>query len=564
MHFYELDPTETQEKIEKLSTRQQRLIESAVNYHSLIQPGRTLRYKIYMGEKWQYPRLTDTSTLNGVLTEGADLTPFLEFDATSTAEPHSVFSPHYFAGDDQILDRNIRFILLTPDDATDTDVEANSPRRKLSRIYSKVEVHAPVLLDTLRELRRKQGEAQGRKQKPHEEAPTVEYVNQQGDVQHPWVEVKPGQPHADAPQAIVIAMHWLQGGGAERWALETVDLVTRAGFIPVILTDRDSHQPWITRPEFDNAVVLNLTTPLQERVGDTPILRAIFEQFNVRGVLIHHCQWMYDHVWWIKQYFPQTPVMDSLHIVEYKFGGGYPRESVQRDQWIDIHHVISPQLVDWLTLSQGIDESKVVDAPLVDLTVDGEPAHYQARQNPHTLTVAFVGRLARQKRVEAFLLLAARMEKLHPGSFNFIMHGSGSMDIVRDALVERLGLHDVVEFRDNTTPVSKTYADSDVLVISSINEGITLTTMEALRAGVPVISANVGSQYTLIPPQGLSGRSTREFVRDTARSLEHIWEDESLRESLWTVENARLNEFSQLEDANTFLTRILAEWKKND
>lgn len=56
------------EFLDSLSNRQRKLVVAAVNYHSLIQPGRTLHYRIYMGEKWQYPRLTDTSTLGGSCT----------------------------------------------------------------------------------------------------------------------------------------------------------------------------------------------------------------------------------------------------------------------------------------------------------------------------------------------------------------------------------------------------------------------------------------------------------------------------------------------------------------
>ena len=561
MQFYDIDTAGVQSEIESLSKRLRKLIDSAVNYHSLIQPGRSLHYKFYMGEKWQYPRLTDTSTLNGALTEGADLKPFLEFTAYSTVEPRSTYSPHYFSGDEQIIDRNIRYILLTPDDATSTDVEAHSPARRLSRIYGKLEIHTPVLLDTAREVMRRMGEISAHKMTRPVTVPSVENINNQGHVHHPWVEVKPGTPNEDAPQAVIIAMHWLQAGGAETWATETVDLAHQAGFIPIIITDRDSHQPWLTRPEFDDALVLTLTHPMQERVGDATVLRALFEQFSIRGVLVHHCQWVYDRLWWIKKYFPETPIMDSLHIVEYKFGGGYHRESLRYDQWIDVHHVISPQLEGWLTQTHHVDKEKVVVAPLVDLTANGKNAVFQKRHNDTTLTVAFVGRLARQKRLEAFMLLAHYMNKRYHGMFQFIMHGTGSMDIVRDVLAQNLGVKDCIEFRGDDYSVDETYKDSDVLVVSSVNEGITLTTMEALSAGIPVISTNVGSQYTLIPSQGLTRRSTRQFVRDAARSLEHIREEESERQILWEVEYSRLKEFSNLQTANTFVSNLLKEWK---
>ena len=49
-----------------------------------------------------------------------------EFDAISTVNPQSKFSPHYFAGDEQLLDQNVRYLLLTPDNATDEDVREHA------------------------------------------------------------------------------------------------------------------------------------------------------------------------------------------------------------------------------------------------------------------------------------------------------------------------------------------------------------------------------------------------------------------------------------------------------
>lgn len=558
--FYKLD-VNAKQQLSQLSLRLSRLVEGAVLYHSLIQPGRTLRYKIYMGEKWQYPRLTDTSTLNGTLTEESGLEPIAEFTATSTVHPSSTFSPHYFAGDAQIVDHGVRYILLTPDDATDEDVEADHPvdSRKV-RIYKKCERTAPVAFDFVREAMRLEREAHGRKSIPAYEPDTVDTVNASGKTHHPWVEVPPGATKRHASKAVIIAMHWLQAGGAERWGMETVRLTREAGFTPIVITDRDSHQPWITSSDLDGAIVMPLTHPMQERVGDVPILRALFEQFDIRGVLIHHCQWMYDRAWWVKRYYPQTRIVDSLHIVEYVMQGGYPRESVARDEWIDLHHVISPQLERWMVETHHIAPDKVVDAPLVGLTTDMVTPQYKQRRDNERLTVAFVGRMSRQKRPEAFILVAKALAKTD--GFRFIMHGSGEMDGFVDGLIKRYGLQDVVERRSMDMPVSETYQDSDVLLVSSINEGITLTSIEAITAGIPVLSANVGSQDTLIPPQGLLRRMTVEFVRDAKRSLTHILEREDDRKKLWETEWKRLHAFSAKTSANEYFKHMLNEWSK--
>ena len=559
-HFFQVDEKDAAQ-IENLSKRMQRLVYGAVDYNSLIQPGRTLTYKLYMGEKWQYPRLTDTSTLSGDITEQMGLVPFMVFKATSVSRNQTDFSPHYFAGDDQILDHNVRHILLTPDDATDRDVELNHPvNSKAVKLYNTLESSVPTAFDVFRDAKRTIREHVGEKPIPMAMARSADNVNKAGKVQHPWVEVTPGRAPKGSPRAVVVAMHWFQAGGAERWALETVKLVRDAGFIPIVITDRDGHQPWIADPAFDDAILLPMTMPVQERPGDSPVLRALFEQFDIAGILIHHCQWMYDNAWWVKTHFPQTRIVDSLHIVEYYFHGGFPKESVAHDEWIDLHHVISPQLEHWLINDHQIAPEKVVDAPLVGLTADAKTPSFKERDKTKPFTVAYIGRMVRQKRPEAFILAAKAVNAAYPGKVRFIMQGNGDMDAFSDMMIKRYGLEEVIERRALDAPVAQTYRDADALLISSINEGITLTSIEAISAGVPVLSANVGSQETLIPPKGLCRRMTSNFVHDAKSALSHILNNEEDRRKLWESELARLQKFSELESAEAYFKKMLKEW----
>lgn len=559
-HFFQVDEKDAAQ-IENLSKRMQRLVYGAVDYNSLIQPGRTLTYKLYMGEKWQYPRLTDTSTLSGNITEQMGLVPFMVFKATSVSRNQTDFSPHYFAGDDQILDHNVRHILLTPDDATDRDVELNHPvNSKAVKLYNTLESSMPTAFDVFRDAKRTMREHVEKKSIPMTMARNADNVNKAGKVQHPWVEVTPGRAPKGSPRAVVVAMHWFQAGGAERWALETVKLVRDAGFIPIVITDRDGHQPWIADPAFDDAILLPMTMPVQERPGDSPVLRALFEQFDIAGILIHHCQWMYDNAWWVKTHFPQTRIVDSLHIVEYYFHGGFPKESVAHDEWIDLHHVISPQLEHWLINDHQIAPEKVVDAPLVGLTADAKTPSFKERDKTKPFTVAYIGRMVRQKRPEAFILAAKAVNAAYPGKVRFIMQGNGDMDAFSDMMIKRYGLEEVIERRALDAPVAQTYRDADALLISSINEGITLTSIEAISAGVPVISANVGSQETLIPPKGLCRRMTSNFVHDAKSALSHILNNEEDRRKLWESELARLQKFSELESAEAYFKKMLKEW----
>ena len=233
---------------------------------------------------------------------------------------------------------------------------------------------------------------------------------------------------------------------------------------------------------------------------------------------------------------------------------------MSRDPYIDLHHVISPQLQDWLVNHHGIAAKKVVMAPLVGLTADQMHPRYKDRVQQGVFHVAFVGRMTRQKRPEAFINVAKEMERRFPGRFRFIMHGSGDMDLEVRKLLEKYGLDRAVERRDVSQPVSATYDWADALLITSINEGITLTTIEAISRGMPVLSADVGSQSTLVPSQGLLPRQSLGLVRQSVRSLQRMDDHEQDRRRLWTAELERLQEFSRKESADSFFTRMLGEW----
>lgn len=546
---------------EMLTARQAKLVAGSVLYNSLIQPRRTLKFKVFLHGSYKYPRLTDLSTLDGssVLAPGAELV--CEFDAESLIEPKSDFSSHYFVDECPVVDSGVRWIAITADDDADDDLMLGREYTPKERIYRRLEVDCPLILDGVRELTRRKRISDSRHAVVRAEEPGFSSASPVS--RRPPSFISPGEADAKAPQAVIVAMHWLQAGGAERWGMETVKLVKDAGMTPIVITNIDSHQPWITDPVLDDVPVINLTFPTQDRPGDEPLLRALFEQFNVRGVLVHHNQWMYDRLWWVKKYYPSVKVVDTLHILEYRWSGGFPVQAVRYDNFIDIHHVISPQLVDWLTKVQGVGPSKVIDAPLVGLTADEGSLSFKARKHDGKLCLAFVGRMNRQKRPDAFILLAERLNKTCPGQYRFILHGSGDIDSVVDSLLDSRGLRDVIEWRTIDVPVSETYEDADLLVVTSVNEGITLTTFEALSAGIPVISTDVGSQKTLVPEDALLGMSTRAFLSKSTKLLSKLLSDESSREDLWRRECDVMREFASLESANGLFARLLAEWKRD-
>lgn len=355
-------------------------------------------------------------------------------------------------------------------------------------------------------------------------------------------------------------MHWFELGGAELWAFETVKLVREAGFLPIVLTNRDSHQPWITRPELEGALVVPFSEPTvqSQTPGVEQLLRALLRTFDVRGVVIHHNQWLYDRVAWIAASRPGIPIVDSTHIIEYS-GGGYPLSSAIAAESVTKHHVISPTLARWMTDVQRIPAERVMMAPLGGLTVKPKDAVFRPRIEGEIFTVAFIGRMARQKAPEVFIAMARRL-KSQGHTLRFILHGDGELSGWVDDIIEAEGLSADVIRRSSEIPVSETLDEAHVLVVTSHNEGLTLTTLEAIAHGVPVVSTDVGAQGDVIPKTALVSRYARLAARQLAETVIRVVDDEETRERLWREERKAEKKLLSQPSASSWFKKEVSSW----
>ncbi len=203
---------------------------------------------------------------------------------------------------------------------------------------------------------------------------------------------------------------------------------------------------------------------------ESTFLRALFDRYDIRGVHVHHCTWLYQRLPWIRAQFPGTQLVDSLARpgVAHRWLRGHRPAAVQRHRRAPRDQPPAP---DYLVDQQNLSRSKVALATLADLTVPAaeEPPAGGDVEGP--LTVAFVGRFTQQKRPYLFLRLARTLHRRLGDRVRFVMHGDGELgeEIRRDHA--RLGLQSVVEMRTPATPVSRTLAEADVLVICSDKRG---------------------------------------------------------------------------------------------
>ncbi|MEP7287488.1 MAG: glycosyltransferase family 4 protein [Chloroflexota bacterium] len=111
--------------------------------------------------------------------------------------------------------------------------------------------------------------------------------------------------------------------------------------------------------------------------------------------------------------------------------------------------------------------------------------------------IGIVGRLVPIKNHDLFLQAAKQLAD-HLPAVHFVIVGDGERRAELEALAQSLGIADRVHFTGWIKDLLPVYAALDALVLCSINEGLPVSLIEAMAAGVPVISTAVGGSIDLL------------------------------------------------------------------
>jgi glycosyltransferase involved in cell wall biosynthesis len=134
---------------------------------------------------------------------------------------------------------------------------------------------------------------------------------------------------------------------------------------------------------------------------------------------------------------------------------------------------------------------------------DGPPVRAEFGFSERAPILAFVGRLAAEKRVDVFLESAALVALQRPDA-RFLVIGSGvELERSRDLAV-RLGIAKRVRFTGLRWDVARLLTAADVLVCSSDTEGTPRAVLEAMACGAVVVATAVGGVPDLVE-DGQSG-----------------------------------------------------------
>jgi glycosyltransferase involved in cell wall biosynthesis len=129
--------------------------------------------------------------------------------------------------------------------------------------------------------------------------------------------------------------------------------------------------------------------------------------------------------------------------------------------------------------------------------------------------IGFLGRLEPVKNPKLFLEIASQCkERGFAGQFWLI--GDGRLrNSIRDE-IERRGLSEHVLMKPETSNVESLLKELDILLVTSLSEGLPLSILEAMATGVPVIASRVGGVSEVVD-DGRDG-----FLCDIDRPAEFV------------------------------------------
>jgi len=221
-----------------------------------------------------------------------------------------------------------------------------------------------------------------------------------------------------------------------------------------------------------------------------------------------------DIPWYERRYYPIYPIL--LPIIRFIWG----RAAVVTAQSLSSRELISKS-------------SAYMPVTIIHNGVDIDnfsPPPEKMRQRGLREQMIFLcsGRLIERKG-QQHLIEAAHLlnQRGYSGKFKILLIGTGDNEATLRDLCSRLALQDSVTFAGfmPRQAMPGYYADADVFVLPSYNEGMSVALLEALASGLPAIVTETGGTTELVKENGLIvpwanpdrlSEAMEKFLRDPA------------------------------------------------
>jgi len=357
-------------------------------------------------------------------------------------------------------------------------------------------------------------------------------------VQTSWTAHNPLAPNPNG-RRILFLVPWMVVGGADRVNLDLVEgLVQRGHDVTVCATLSADHR-WAHK--FCELTPDVFILPNILHLSDFPrFLSYLIETRHIDTVVITGSTIGYQLLPFLRAAAPRASFVDLCHVEEpHWLNGGHPRFGVGYQDALDLNVVTTGHLARWMD-ERGADPARirlmytgVRQRSRESLARDRQAVRARLGLDNDVPVLVFGGRICAQKRpaVLAAVLKGTKDRGLH---FHALVVGEGELRPMLERRLADDGLQGVVTML-GVVPHDAwlgLLAASDILLLPSDYEGISVALLEAMAAGVVPVAARVGGQTEVVRescgyliPQG------DEEVQDYVRVIERLVQDAGERQA---------------------------------
>lgn len=308
---------------------------------------------------------------------------------------------------------------------------------------------------------------------------------------------------ADEQRNILCLSPALAAGGAPAVLLHIARTLGQKGYCFHILTaNREDHE-WHGKftSAFKNVIVLG------PACGDDryyKYLSAVIARLGIEVVLISNSNEGYRCLRRLKTAFPNLKVVDVLHAEKWV---GTSDELLWTTPYIDRRVCVSKRLRNYMAERYQVFEIDARHANKLKVIHNGVDVRRFVPQNglkgrfksrfgipDETKIISFVGRFSSEKQPLLFVDIAEELLlRTRPDTFKFVLAGDGQQFQQVEERISSSQLGRAFILTGLIDSVEELFADTYLLMVVSRSEGMPFVILEAMSAGVPVISTDVGA-----------------------------------------------------------------------
>ena len=306
---------------------------------------------------------------------------------------------------------------------------------------------------------------------------------------------------------IMFIVPWMTTGGADQVNLDLIEGLTSRGHDITICATLSANHVW--EHQFSRFTPDIFILPNILHASDYPrFLAYLIQSRKIDTVVITGSTIGYHLLPYLRAVSPEVAFVDMCHVEEpHWLNGGHPRFGVGYQDALELNIVTSRHLAKWME-NRGADSGRIrVMYTGVRTSPTDQPGEVSRSVRselniPEDMPmIVFAGRICEQKR-PAFLAEILRAARDQGLVFRALIIGEGELKDQLKNLLDQYHLTDNVRMLASVP--HQRWLDmliaSDIFLMPSQYEGISIALLESMAAGVVPIVAKVGGHDEIVTP----------------------------------------------------------------